>query len=86
MPVRNLPLEEKVYEGLQKAAESEGVTPGEWIHARLPVTSERQPNRNDLARYIGTFDSSNTRSDSRYQTEYGDIVAEKLRRQGLNIP
>jgi hypothetical protein len=81
-----LELSDEVYQKLQKAAEIERVTPEEWIDARLPETSGQRPNRDALVRYIGAIDSSEETPDPRYRTEVSDIIAEKLRKQGLNIP
>jgi hypothetical protein len=80
-----LELSYEVYEKLQQAAAREGVSPADWIEARLPVTAEGLPNRPVLARYLGGFDSSQELPDPKYRTEFGDIIAEKLRKQGLNV-
>lgn len=81
-----LELSEELYQRLQEAADDEGVSPSDWIGARLPSFSGCLPERNTLARYLGGFDSSLETKDPRYCDEFGDIVAEKLRKQGLEIP
>lgn len=87
MMTRQLELPEEVFGKLTSAAETEGITPAEWINARLPAEAELQPpDREILARYIGAFDSSKATPDPKYRTEFGDIIAQKLRRQGLDIP
>jgi hypothetical protein len=88
-------LPDHVYQIAERAAAREGLSPEEWIVATvsragapLPAddnTGEDRPNRETLARYIGAFDSSQVTRDPRYRTEFGDIVAEKLRKQGLDI-
>ena len=89
-------IPDHVYQIAQRAAAREGITPAEWIAATVsragaPVPAdenpgEERPTRELLARYIGAFDSSRVTPDPQYRTEFGDIVAEKLRRQGLDIP
>ncbi|MBC7924465.1 MAG: hypothetical protein H7039_02310 [Bryobacteraceae bacterium] len=91
-------LSDHVYQIAQQAAAKEGVTLEEWIAATVsragspvlaedvPGGSEIQPGRATLARYIGGFDSSQETPDPRYRTEVGEIIADKLRRQGLKIP
>lgn len=81
-----LELPNEVYDKLQKAAERDGVSPADWIDARLSDSSRKQPSRQALARYIGGFDSSQEMPDPKYRTEFGKIVAEKLRKGGLDIP
>jgi hypothetical protein len=83
---RTLELPDDLYTKLEEAAETEGVSPAQWIGARLPNAFERKPNREILDRYIGAFDSSMQTPDPKYRTPFGDIVAEKLRKQGLEIP
>ena len=39
-----------------------------------------------MAHYLGGVDSSQETPEPKYRTEFGDIIAEKLRKQGLDIP
>lgn len=90
-------IPEHVYQIAQRAAAKEGITPEAWIAATVSRagtartgeiidTQDRPPRRDVLARYIGSIDSSACRPENPgWCTEYGDIVAEKLRRQGLDI-
>ena len=81
-----LELPYQVYDKLQEAAKREGVSPADWINARLSDSSWKQPSREALARYIGSLDSSQEMPNPKYRTEFGEIIAEKFRKQGLDIP
>jgi hypothetical protein len=90
----HVPFPDDVYQIAEREAKRRGISPEEWIVATVsragnPASAdetEDRPNRAALSRYIGAFDSLRVAPDPRYRTEFGDIVAEKLRKQGLNIP
>src|SRR5437773_1045926 len=84
-----LELPEDVYERLQRVAEKEGVTPVEWIEAtisRHASSTESEILAGALAPFIGTVDSSTTKPDPRYRSDFGDLVDRKFAKQGFKPP
>jgi hypothetical protein len=74
-----LELSDETYQRLQRAAENEGVTPVEWLEATKSVAEA-------LTRYIGSVDSRTHTPDAKYRSEFGDIVDEKMAKQGSKPP
>lgn len=83
-----LELPDEVYRQLELVASQQGLTPAQWVRSVLPGTppSEQQALRNSLTPLIGAFDSALTQSPQIPNSGFGEIIAEKLRRQGLQIP
>src|SRR3954449_10203184 len=113
-------ISDHAYQKLETLAKEQGLTPAEWIEARLshdhaPVNAdEGQPAREALASYIGAIDSSKERPapranderfksvaetiaphtvdsrahtpDPKYRSDFGDVVDEKMEKQGFKRP
>ncbi len=92
-----LELPDEVYQKLELLAKEQGVTPAEWIAARLSHhhgndaeagqdSPEEQPLSETLRGYIGVIDSSKELYSDDERTPLGDLVAEKLTSQGIKAP
>ena len=89
-------LPEHVYQIAQHAAEKEGITPEEWIAATVsragasPPADEsanaEQPVSDVLRGLVGSFDSSREDYSVRQISPMSEMVADKLRRQGIEAP
>jgi hypothetical protein len=74
-------------------ADEQGVSPVEWIestisrHAPAGTGDLSSQNLADaLAPYIGAVDSSTVKPDPRYRSPFGDLVDQKLAKQGIKPP
>lgn len=92
-----LELPDEVYQKLEMLANEQGVTPAEWIAARLSHhqvndaeeeqdSPEERPLSETLNGYIGVIDSSKEPYSDDERTPLGDLVAEKLASQGIKAP
>lgn len=86
-------LPDHVYQIAQQAAEREGVTPEEWIAATLsragtpvPAEAEERPVSDVLRGLVGSFDSSQEDYSGRQISPMAEMVADKLQRQGIEVP
>jgi hypothetical protein len=93
-----LEMPDGVYEKLETVAKEHGLTPVEWIEAKLSPTHtpidaesgksshEEQTLADTLQGYIGVVDSSKEPYDNAERTPLGDMVAENLAQQGIKAP
>ncbi len=92
-----LELPDEVYQKLEMLAKEQGVTPAEWIAARLSHhrgndaeegqdLPQQQSLLETLRGYIGVIDSSQKPYSDDERTPLGDMVAEKLASQGIKAP
>ena len=92
-----LELPDEVYKKLELLAKEQGVTPVEWIAARLSPhhvneaeagrdSPEEQSLSETLRGYIGVIDSSKEPYTDDERTPLGDLVAETLAGQGIKAP
>ncbi|MBV9036661.1 MAG: hypothetical protein JO182_19385 [Acidobacteriaceae bacterium] len=92
-----LELPDEVYQKLEMSAKEQGVTPAEWIAARLSHhhvnnaeggqgSPEEQSLSETLREYIGVIDSSQEPYSADERTPLGDMVAEQLASQGIKAP
>lgn len=82
-------LPDEVYTHLLVVAQAEGLSPMEWIAAQLPntKTSQVQPNPpQDISDLIGSIDSQEQPHQTYQQTVFGEALATKLARQGIQRP
>ena len=91
-------LPDDVYRKLEALAKEHGLTPAEWVEARLsrdhaPIDAESGKSSHEektladtLQGYIGVIDSSKEPYDDAERTPLGDAVAEKLASQGIKTP
>lgn len=88
-----LELSKKSYEKLQQMAERSGLTPSEYLEAALsrepadlPTLKAFSSVAEALAPYIVSVDSRTHRPDPKYRSKFGDLVDEKMTRQGFKRP
>jgi|SRR5687768_8213192 hypothetical protein len=90
-------LPDHVYQIAQEAAAREGITPEEWIAATVsrvgtPVsanedTAADERSVSDVLRgLVGSFDSSQEDYSSREIGPMAEMVADKLQKQGIEVP
>ena len=86
-----------IYRELTREAREEGVTLAEWIAARLwrpdapkPAHEAGEPDKRLLKEVlqglVGSFDSSAEQFGDRRISAMAEIVADKLQRQGIEVP
>jgi hypothetical protein len=91
---RKLDLPENVYDALVRAAAENGQTPEEWIAARVPPEPDNGASGDNegpsllerMDGYIGVIDSREEPYPHRPPTAFGEGVAAKLTKQGINRP
>ena len=79
-------LTERVYYTLLTVAQRQGITPAEWIATQLPLASPEEQSLPDLLALVGTIDSHAEPHHQFQKTPFGEGVAAKLARQGLQRP
>ncbi len=80
-------LPENVYCHLLAVAETQGVTPADWIASQLPPNSHQQKLlTSSLSGLIGAINSQVEPSPSYEKTVFGEGVASKLTKQGIHRP
>lgn len=90
-------LSDHVYQKIQQAAEQQGITPSEWIEAaflqtNVPTTTDKETITSEqylgdvLQGIVGSFDSSKEQYDNRRVNPMAEMVADKLQKQGVEIP
>ena len=84
-------LPENLYSALVKAAESSGITPEEWIAARLDPKSMQDKSatltlQQRLGDLIGAINSQREPHSSGEKTSFGEGVVDKLAKQGIYLP
>ena len=78
MTTHHLELSDEVYRKLQKAAETERVSPEEWIDARPPRTpTDVRPLSEALKSLLGVVDSRTDFSHELRRSTVGDSVDKK---------
>jgi hypothetical protein len=87
-----LELSDATFQRLQRVAEEQGITPAEWIESTLsrqPLTQSTGSLKSvaeALVPYIRCVDSSKHPPDPKHRSAFGDIVDEKMAKQGLKRP
>lgn len=84
---QKLELPDKIYEALNAAAVSDGLTPAEWLAIQLSMSiesNEERPLSELLTGLVGVVDSTKTHDSS--PTPFSTALAEKFRKQGLRTP
>ena len=80
-------LPENVYSHLLAVAETQGITPADWIASQLPPDAQQQnPLTSSLSGLIGAINSQVEPSPSYENTVFGEAVASKLAKQGIRRP
>lgn len=85
-------LSDEAFQKLKRAAEREGVTPAEWLEATISRESASNPPARPknvaaaFAPYVISVDSSKQTPHPKYRSPFGDIVDEKLAKQGFKRP
>lgn len=93
MPTNTIELTETTYQVLMEEVRARGITPEEWVRSYLPLNGHHEESdetwgeRLERLGLIGMIDSSQPDPDSPPRhTEFGRLLAEKFRKQGLRIP
>ena len=92
MTERTLSIPESVYQRLLLAAQKKGVSPVQWIDARLPSTSLPEPLTDFPEDLIGSIDSGSEACHSddippaRERDLFGEGVVAKMAKQGIFLP
>ncbi len=77
-------LPEDVYCHLLAVAETEGVTPADWIAAQLPSDVDQQrPLAVLLSDLVGSINSQVEPPAPHEKTVFGEAIASKLAKQGI---
>jgi hypothetical protein len=79
-------LPDQVYDRLLAAAQTRGISPTEWIVSNLPDQDSNQPGSNsfkDVSDLIGSIDSRAEPHQSYQKTAFGEALALKLAKQGI---
>ncbi|MBP5977817.1 hypothetical protein HW132_35245 [Brasilonema sp. CT11] len=80
-------LPENVYSHLLAVAETQGMTPADWIASQLPPNDDLQnPLTSSLSGLIGAINSQGEPPPSYEKTAFGEAVASKLAKQGIHRP
>jgi hypothetical protein len=92
-----LELPDDLHRRLKEAAAEEGKSPVEWIEGKLshehrPVDAERGQEHEPLFKSVAeavapyTVDSKTHTPDPKYRSAFGDLVDEKMAKQGFKPP
>jgi hypothetical protein len=80
-------LPENVYCHLLAVAETQGITPADWIAAQLSDDANLQnPLPSSISGLIGAINSQVEPSPYYEKTAFGEAVASKLAKQGIHRP
>jgi hypothetical protein len=80
-------LSEETYHQLLNAAQTQGVTPEHWISSQLASqTAELPPLSQLLTGLIGAIDSRVTPPTLPSKSKFGEAIAQKLAKQGIQKP
>ena len=79
-------LPEKVYSDLLAVASAEGISPADWIASQLPTASVGASTLASVADLIGAIDSQQDPHHGYETNSFGDAIANKLAKQGINRP
>ncbi|MGI2909274.1 hypothetical protein [Tolypothrix sp. VBCCA 56010] len=80
-------LPENVYCHLLAIAETQGMTPADWIASQLPPNADQQNSlASSLSGLIGSINSQVEPSPSYEKTVFGEAIASKLAKQGIRQP
>jgi hypothetical protein len=81
-------LSEEIYANLLAAAQAEGISPTEWIAAKLPNVSQSCPPGAKSSRTVedllGAINSQKEPHQTYQKTAFGEALAVKLAKQGIN--
>lgn len=80
-------LPENVYCHLLAVAETQGVTPADWIASHLPPDFHQQkPLATSLSGLVGSINSLVESAPTYQKTVFGEAIANKLAKQGIRRP
>lgn len=87
MPEHFISLPENVYCHLLAVAETQGMTPADWIASQLPSDGEQQkPLATILSDLVGSINSQVEPPPAYEKTVFGEAIASKLAKQGIRRP
>lgn len=83
-------LSDQVYSDLLAVAQSQGLSPMEWIESNLTESKSRQPASNqlfkDVSDLIGSINSQAQPHQTYQKTAFSEAIASKLAKQGIQLP
>jgi hypothetical protein len=83
-------LPDRVYADLLAVAQSQGLSPIEWIESNLtePKSSQPAPTQlfKDVSDLIGSIDSQAQPHQTYQKTAFSEAIASKLAKQGIQLP
>jgi hypothetical protein len=88
MPENQLLLSDEIYSHLLAVAQAEGISPIEWITTKLS-SEPRQSDSNsfeNVSDLIGAINSQEQPLQPYQKTSFGEALALKLAKQGINRP
>jgi hypothetical protein len=85
MSERQILLPDRVYDRLLAVAQAQGVSPTEWIASNLPDHDSIPPPNlfKDVSDLIGSIDSRMEPHQTYQKTAFGEALALKLAKQGI---
>jgi cell division ATPase FtsA len=87
MSSHTITLSEHTYQSLLEVAEKQGLTPENWILSQLDLPqSEAEPLSEKIGDLIGAIDSQLEPHHQFQSTDFGEQIATKLSKQGLQRP
>ncbi|MGH8710619.1 MAG: hypothetical protein ACREVA_04785 [Burkholderiales bacterium] len=87
--VRAIELPEEIFFAVLRLSELRGVSPAQWIASQIPLglLQRERPLADALNGIVGGVDSSQEPHHPQGPFSLiSDLIAEKFRKQGLNIP
>jgi hypothetical protein len=79
-------LSVEVYERLLAVAQAEGISPMEWIASRLSLSEPDRYVVKNVSDLIGAIDSQTEPHQTYPTTAFGEALAAKLAKQGIQRP
>ena len=86
MSDQQLTLPAELYRALIAAAQESGLSPKDWIAAKLPNPVQPSPQPKPIDDLLGAINSQEKPHHQHQQTPFGEAVAAKLAKQGLQRP
>jgi hypothetical protein len=86
MSEHQISLPEQIYDRLLAVSETQGISPTEWIVSNLPDQDSNQSGSNsfkDVSDLIGSIDSRVEPHQNYQKTAFGEALALKLAKQGI---
>lgn len=86
MPDQQITLPAELYSALMSAAQHSGMSPIDWIAAKLPEATQQSNQCKPIDDLLGAINSEDEPHHPYQKTPFGEAVAAKLAKQGLHRP